>query len=152
MSTLSLNKKATSKENVLVCVRMRPMNRLEQRTNQKEAWVCEGNAINQTIIPRPDKPVNASREKELTSFAYGRFCILFLFALYMSPEPSRICLMPPCSLFLSAADHVFGPDRTNNDIYEEVGRPIVEGSMEGFHGTFVLTTMRLSAGFSPVCL
>lgn len=37
----------SARDNVLVCVRMRPLNRKERKSNQKIAWKIDGNNINQ---------------------------------------------------------------------------------------------------------
>jgi len=42
----------SARDNVLVCVRMRPMNRKERKSHQKVAWKLDGNTIFQTGMSR----------------------------------------------------------------------------------------------------
>lgn len=53
-------KKDRKKENVKVCVRIRPLNRLEERTSQKIAWSFTRNAITQAYFVEDEKTTMVS--------------------------------------------------------------------------------------------
>eukprot|EP01006_Ploeotia_vitrea_P045200 TRINITY_DN66919_c7_g2_i2.p1 TRINITY_DN66919_c7_g2~~TRINITY_DN66919_c7_g2_i2.p1 ORF type:complete len:683 (+),score=401.25 TRINITY_DN66919_c7_g2_i2:24-2072(+) len=98
-------KKDEAGKNVTVCVRVRPLNRLEIRTSQGEAWSFhEDKEIRQEFMPE-DKQARASGRKE------------------KKKKPIHF-----------AYDHLFTPDKNNRDIYETIGSPIVSGAMKGYHG------------------
>jgi septal ring factor EnvC (AmiA/AmiB activator) len=102
------NKAATENKNVLVCIRVRPMNRLETRTNQHETWSFpDSRSILQTWLPSDSK--YSSRQ------ASG----------------SKAKAKDPISM---AFDHVFPPTAKNAYVYTRIGRPIVHSAMQGFHG------------------
>ena len=39
------------------------------------------------------------------------------------------------SFFIDSVDYIFGPEKTNNDLFETVIKPIVDAAVKGFNGT-----------------
>ena len=62
-------------ENVVVCVRLRPLNRLEERTKQRAAWTCTSqNEVLQSWAPDEAKVAGRSgpaSHKAANIFAFG---------------------------------------------------------------------------------
>ena len=89
-----------------VCVRVRPLNRLEKRTGQKVAWEADeaNGVVRQTHMP-----------EQRASYR---------------PNSKHKPREPICMPF----DHVFGPDDPNERVYERVASKVVRACMSGYHG------------------
>lgn len=98
-------------ENVIVCVRVRPLNRLEERTKQREAWVLRNDReIIQNYFPASENKYANSNVAAKDAPAQNKGASTYAF------------------------DHVFTPDKDNVYVYERIGLPIITGCMEGYHG------------------
>jgi centromeric protein E len=95
------------KEKVSVCVRVRPLNQIEKRSAQVEAWgVKDGQCVYQTWLPA-DTSVGATMGADKKQ----------------APKP----------LFF-VYDQVFDHECDNTHVFDHVGRHVVEGTMQGYHG------------------
>eukprot|EP00466_Bigelowiella_natans_P016332 jgi/Bigna1/91436/estExt_fgenesh1_pg.C_1000063 len=103
---------------VNVCVRVRPLNALEKRTKQVDAWSYGNDEIFQTYIPwdkdKESKRKSKKKEVELSasfvSVSWRTRAMNFRF------------------------DKIFLPEENNEDIHDYVGTKVVDFVMKGYHG------------------
>ncbi|GAB5367896.1 hypothetical protein AAMO2058_001271300 [Amorphochlora amoebiformis] len=97
-----------NKQNVRVnvCVRVRPLNNLEKRTGQVEAWSIEGKEIFQTYLPWEEGKSKNGRDGPTKK----QQAVNFRF------------------------DKIFNPGESNEDVHKHVGTTVVDFVMKGYHG------------------
>uniref|UniRef100_A0A7S3Y799 Kinesin motor domain-containing protein n=1 Tax=Lotharella globosa TaxID=91324 RepID=A0A7S3Y799_9EUKA len=95
-----------------VCVRVRPLNQLEKRTKQVDAWSYSNNEIYQTVIPwdKESKSPSKATTRRMSVSGSKESAVNFRF------------------------DKIFLPAEKNDCVHEFVGTKVVDFVMKGYHG------------------
>lgn len=101
----STNCDHTGRDNIKVCVRLRPLVKNEREMNEPLAWMWEENTITQNYLPSHVRS-NVDNQEDL-NYNYASY----------------------------AFDHLYYPEHSNANIFDSVVKPIVSRAMHGFHAS-----------------
>ena len=172
--TDSIEPLAAGEEYIRVCVRIRPLVRTDRDANEINAWDWGNKTLRQVKFP-PSRPMVVMAERRRSTINNAVDTRRMITSVNANPNRSHATsdlsrgsvrqtnetsngfeddeprwrpydpLLDPATGLPYVFDHLFNPESTNEDIYNEVIFDVVSKALEGYHGS-IFTYGQTSSG------
>ena len=119
-------------DSIQVAIKVRPLIKREKDENLQIQWAVVENVI---------VPIDPEKKRGESGFQFGKISdeLLIILLRVKLSICNLVILLFTYNLFTCIfnfrLDHIFDPEKTNNDVFETVVKPIVDAAVNGFNGT-----------------